>query len=152
MKPQKENQVVYILLHKKTKRFFIAAGTEETLRETYRHHVNLRRDRSRQFVLDCAPERPCLFILERIDPETGINYMVVWLRILRENGYEPYIPEYFIDMSDHLYIDNQLAYNQRKDTDLEQKFSCESCLVPSYRDQPCTLPPSKNKQHSKLNA
>lgn len=148
MKKQKEGQVVYVLLNKKAKSFFIAAGSENTLRETYRHHMNGRRDRSRQFVLDCAPDRPCLFILERIDPETGINYMIVWLRILLENGYTAYIHPDFIDMSAHLYMYNQAAYEARKDIDLERKFACEGCCVPDYRGQSCALRPSSKPRQT----
>ena len=35
----KGTDVIYILLSKKKRCFFIARGSEETLRETYRHHL-----------------------------------------------------------------------------------------------------------------
>ena len=80
--------VIYILLSHQTKGFFIARGNKETLRETYRHHLNLRRKNSRRFIESIVPERPCLFILEEIEPDEKADLLIVWLRILIDNGYK----------------------------------------------------------------
>lgn len=137
MRKQKENQVVYVLLSKSKRSFFMACGTEDTLRETYRHHIKKRRKHSLRFLSDCAPERPCLFILERINPEEDVNLLLVWLRILRENGYTCLNHSDMIEDSESLFINNKAAYNKRKDTDLSKLLSCEGCLVPKYNEITC---------------
>ena len=140
---KQKTEVVYVLLSKKEKTFFITRGTKETLRETYRHHINLRRYYSENFIKSIAPERPRLFVLEEIDPEEKANLMIVWLRILLENGYHSLNSETLIEYSEHLYIDNQMAYEQRKNTDLSQLFACSNCLIPTYKKETCS--PKANK-------
>ena len=152
MKKRKENQVVYILLNKAKKSFFIAQGTEETLRETYRHHLKMRREYSEKFIADCGAERPCLFILERIAPDEQANLLLVWLRILCENGYACANSPVLIEMSEHLYIDNKNAYNARKSTDLSELLRCAGCLVPTYNKQTCPRHPAYYEEANKPSA
>ena len=135
-------EVVYVLLSKQTNSFFISRGTEETLRETYRHHIKLRRYYSEEFIKSIAPERPCLFVLERIDPDNSADILIVWLRILRENGFVSFNHKTLIEYSENLYYDNEVAYRQRKDTDLSQIFDCKNCLVPTYNKVTCEGHPS----------
>lgn len=152
---KQKTEVVYVLLSKKEKTFFITRGTKETLRETYRHHINLRRYYSENFIKSIAPERPCLFVLEEIDPEEKANLMIVWLRILLENGYHSFNSETLIEYSEHLYIDNQIAYDHRKDADLSKLFECNNCLVPTYKKETCIHHPSfcaEEKRPSKATA
>ena len=132
------NEVIYILVSKSKHSFFIAQGTEERLRETYRHHIKLHRAGSVNFINCLSPERPCLFILERIDPEDECNLLLVWLRILRENGFESFNHPELIEQSEHLYYDNRKAYEKRKHTDLSEILSCKNCLVPTYKKETCT--------------
>lgn len=63
----KDNNAIYILLSHQTKGF-LARGNKATLRETYRHYLNLRHKYSKPFIESISPERPCLFILEEVDP------------------------------------------------------------------------------------
>lgn len=130
-------EVVYALVSKKKKSFFIARGTRETLRETYRHNIKGRRDYTQHFIESISPERPCLFILEDIDPEDEANLLLVWLRILRENGYVSYNSQTLIEYSEELYYDNEVAYQKRKNTDLSRIFDCRNCLVPTYKKETC---------------
>lgn len=136
-----KNEVIYILISKDRKYFLIARGAEETLRETYRHHVKLRRKNSEQFFGIVLPERPCLCILERIDPEEKANLLLVWLRILRDRGYISVNSPDLIEMSKQLFIDNDMAYRQRKDTDLSKLMACEGCLIPRYNKITCDCYP-----------
>lgn len=152
MKKRKENQVVYILLNKTKRSFFIAQGTEETLRETYRHHLKSRREYSEKFIADCGDERPCLFILEQIAPDEQANLLLVWLRILQENGYVCFNSPVLIEMAEHLYIDSTIAYNKRKDTKLSELLSCSGCLVPAYNKQTCPRHPTFFAEPSKPSA
>ena len=131
------SEVVYILVSKTKHSFFIAQGTEERLRETYRHHIKLHRAGSVNFINCLSPERPCLFILERIDPEEENNLLLVWLRILRDNGFESFNHPELIEQSEHLYYDNREAYKKRKHTDLSEILSCKNCLVPTYKRETC---------------
>lgn len=135
-------EVVYILLSKEKKTFIIARGTKETLRETYRHHIKMRREFTQHFIESISPERPCLFILEDIDPEDEANLLLIWLRILRENGFTSFNSECIIEYSENLYYDNEVAYRQRKDTDLAGIFDCKNCLVPTYNKVTCEGHPS----------
>ena len=131
-------EVVYILLSKEKKTFIIARGTKETLRETYRHHIKMRREFTQRFIKSISPERPCLFILEEIDPDEQANLLLVWLRILRENGFTSYNSECIIQYSENLYYDNDVAYQKRKNVDLSQIFDCKTCLVPTYKKLTCS--------------
>ncbi len=108
------NEVIYILVSKNRYSFFIAKGAEETLRETYRHHLKLRRAGSVNFINGLFPERPCLFVLEKIDPEERSNLLLVWLRILREKRLVSFNHPELIEQSEHLYYDNIRAYEKRK--------------------------------------
>ena len=152
MRKRKENQVVYILLNKTKRSFFIAQGTEETLRETYRHHLKMRREYSEKFIADCGSERPCLFILERIAPDEQANLLLVWLRILQENGYVCLNSPVLIEMSEHLYIDSQIAYDKRMGTNLSSVLRCEGCLVPTYNKQTCPQHPTCSEEAVKPSA
>lgn len=58
-------EVVYVLVSLSRKTFLIAQGAKESLRETYRHHLRLRRDFSKNFIQSIIPERPCLFIWKK---------------------------------------------------------------------------------------
>lgn len=130
-------EVVYVLISKEKKSFFIAQGTKETLRETYRHNIKGRREFTQHFIESISPERPCLFILEDIDPEDEANLLLIWLRILRENGYVSYNSQTLIECSEELYYDNEVAYQKRKDTDLSRILDCRNCLVPTYKKETC---------------
>lgn len=152
MRIQKENQVIYALVNKQKKTFFITHGTEKTLRETYRHHIKMRRNLSAKFISNCGSIRPCLFVLERINPEEKINLMLIWLRILRENGFESSNHPNLIEMSENLYFDNKIAYEKRKDIDLTSIFSCEKCLVPFLKKTPCANNPALEKQNKPIAA
>ena len=152
MRKRKENQVVYILLNKTKRSFFIAQGTEETLRETYRHHLKMRREYSEKFIADCGSERPCLFILERIAPDEQANLLLVWLRILQENGYVCLNSPVLIEMSEHLYSDSQIAYDKRMGTNLSSVLSCAGCLVPAYNKQTCPRHPTHSEEANKPSA
>lgn len=149
MKKRKENQVVYVLLNKTKRSFFIAQGTEETLRETYRHHLKSRREYSEKFITDCRDERPCLFILEQIAPDEQANLLLVWLRILQENGYVCFNSPVLIEMAEHLYIYSTIAYNKRKGTELSELLSCAGCLVPAYNKQTCPRHPTYSEDVNK---
>lgn len=140
------SEVIYILVSKTKHSFFIAQGTEKTLRETYRHHIKLHRVGSENFINSLSPERPCLFILERVDSEDECNLLLVWLRILRENGFESFNHPELIEQSEHLYYDNREAYKKRKHTDLSEILSCKNCLVPTYKKETCAryLPSSES--------
>lgn len=135
-------EVVYALISKKKKSFFIAQGTKETLRETYRHNIKGRREYTQHFIESISPERPCLFILEEIDPNEQANLMLVWLRILRENGFTSFNSDCLIEYSENLYYDNEIAYQKRKNVDLSQLFDCCNCLVPTYNKVTCEGHPS----------
>lgn len=130
-------EVVYALVSKEKKSFFIAQGTKETLRETYRHNIKGRREYTQHFIESISPERPCLFVLEEIDPDEQANLMLVWLRILCENGFTSFNSESIIEYSENLYYDDEVAYQKRKNVDLLQIFDCCNCLVPTYNKVTC---------------
>ena len=129
--------VIYILLSKSKRCFIIARGAEETLRETYRHHLKKRRDFSEIFIKNIEPERPCLFVIERVDAEENVNLLLVWLRILRENRLTSFNSKDIIEQSERLNFDNKKAYEQRKDSDISKITACENCMIPTFKKQTC---------------
>lgn len=143
-----KQEVVYVLISLSRRTFLIAHGTKESLCETYRHHLKLRRDFSKNFIESIAPERPCLFILEEIDPKNPANLLIVWLRILREKGFASFNSSTLIEYSEYLYIDNMMAYEQRKDTDLSEILCCNSCLIPTFKRKTCASYPHENSANN----
>lgn len=143
-----KQEVVYVLISLSRRTFLIAHSAKESLRETYRHHLKLRRNFSKNFIESIAPERPCLFILEEIDPESPADLLIVWLRILREKGYTSFNSPTLIEHSEHLYIDNMVAYKQRKDTDLSKILCCNSCLIPTFKRKTCASYPQENSANN----
>jgi len=115
---ENENQktdVIYILLSQSKKLFMILRGCKDSIRETYRHHLKGRRLTTESFIKSISPERPCLFILEEIDSEEEANLLIVWLKILLDQGYVSCNHPDIIEQTEHLYIDNLRAYNKRND-------------------------------------
>lgn len=149
---EKQEEVIYILFAKTKKCFFIARGTEETLREIYRHHLKKRRNASENFIKNIEPDRPCIFILEKIKPEENINLLLVWLRILRENRLTSFNNVDLIEQSEHLNYDNMKTYEQRKHFAISEITACNNCLIPTFKKETCTRylnlsePESKEKQ------
>lgn len=142
----KPGDVIYIPMSLSKKCFFIARGRKDTLRETYRHHLQKRRSNSLSLIEHIAPERPCLFILEEIHTDEPDNLMLVWLRILREHGFESFNSPEIIELSEHLYFDNQMAYDKRKDINLENVLTCSNCQLPSYNRTVCVHYPKVMEQ------
>ena len=139
-KMENENQktdVIYILLSQSKKLFMILCGCKDSIRETYRHHLKGRRLTTEWFVTSLLPERPCIFILEEIDPDEEANLLVVWLKILLDQGYVSCNHPDIIEQAEHLYMDNTLAYSKRKSTNLSSILACENCLIPVYNKKPC---------------
>lgn len=137
---ENENQktdVIYILLSQSKKLFMILRGCKDSIRETYRHHLKGRRLTTESFIKSISPERPCLFILEEIDSEEEANLLIVWLKILLDQGYVSCNHPDIIEQTEHLYMENSLAYSKRKSTNLATILSCEKCLIPVYNKKPC---------------
>lgn len=140
-----EKNVIYVLLSHTTKTFMIFLGHKNSLRETYRHHLALHRLYSERFIRSLSPERPCIFILEEIDFEEEVNLLLVWLKIMQDHGYVSCNHPEIIEQSEHLHIDEMVAYEKRMHFDLSTILTCEKCLVPTYKREPCShYLPSKN--------
>jgi len=138
---ENENQktdVIYILLSQSKKLFMILRGCKDSIRETYRHHLKGRRLTTESFIKSISPERPCLFILEEIDSEEEANLLIVWLKILLDQGYVSCNHPDIIEQTEHLYIDNLRAYNKRKATDLSTLLACKRCPIPIYKRRLCS--------------
>ena len=144
-KTNSETTAIYVLLSPSQKGFFINHSSKSSLFETYRHHIKGRRDGSQEFIQQLQSTRPCLFVMEElrgITKREAYHYMLVWAKILQDHGYKCFNDEFLIERSNELYIWNQLLYRERKATEIEKMFSCENCLVPSYRNFRC----ENNKQ------
>ena len=90
------------------------------------------------FIKNVEPDRPCLFILERINPEENINLLLVWLRILRENRFTSFNSKDLIEQSEQLNYDNMKAYEQRRNLDISEITACNNCLIPTFKKEICT--------------
>ena len=136
---QEQERVIYLLLSTEKKKFLIGHCLKESLRETYRHNLKERRETSKTFIEEIHPERPCLFILETISckESQATNLLIVWIKILLEKGYESYNRTSLLEMSDHLYFDNKVLYENRKHTEIEKLLSCSNCVIPIYKNKTC---------------
>ena len=135
-----DNYVVYILLFPSEKIFYINKSLKSSIKETYRHNIKCRRNSSCEFIKQNKFYRPCLFILEDLKEITSYetdNYVFVWTKIIIENGYKCYNGNGLIKLSEQLNYQNKRLYNKRKDTKLDEIFSCENCLIPSYKNALC---------------
>ena len=138
VEPEKD-YVIYILLSPTDKKFFVGSCQKESIRETYRHNIKGRRDSTRQFIQEIAPDRPCFFVLEELVGTTAqaLNLIIVWTKIFLERGYTSFNYASLIEMTDHLYYDNQQLYEQRKNLDTQAICSCKNCVLPTYKNKTC---------------
>lgn len=143
---KKENRIIYILLSSTEKIFYINQCLRTSLKETYRHNIKGRREISKNFIDRILPERPCIFILENMNltKSEAYNYILIWIKIFIEKGYQSFNNKKLIDLSEDLYFENQRIYEQRRTANLDILLSCKNCLIPIYNKTIC-------KKYSQLN-
>ena len=136
---KKEHRAIYILVSPTEKSFHINHCLVESVRETYRHNIKGRRYATQKFISDIQPDRPCLFVLEEIETTISDAYkhVLVWIKILMENGYKCYNYKATIDATKELHAKTEKLYMDRKDTDLTELLCCENCLVKVYNRIEC---------------
>ena len=139
---RKEDRLVYAFVSPVEKLCFVYHCRSDALRETYRHHINGERYCTQRFMEAVQPHRPCVFVLEEL-PNISIakayRYVLVWIKILMDNGYVCYNYPKIINQAKELLWETQLMYLQRKDTPLADLMSCEKCSVRVYKKQECSL-------------
>lgn len=136
---KKEHRAICILVSPTEKSFHINHCLVESVRETYRHNIKGRRYATQKFISDIQPDRPCLFVLEEIETTISDAYkhVLVWIKILMENGYKCYNYKATIDATKELHAKTEKLYMDRKDTDLTELLCCENCLVKVYNRIEC---------------
>lgn len=88
------------------------------------------------------PHRPCVFILEEllnISIAKAYRYVLAWIRILRENGYECYNYPTTLEQANDLLFETERLYLQRKEASLQDVLSCEKCPVKVYKKRKCAF-------------
>ena len=136
---KKERRAIYILLSPTGKSFLINHCLVGSVRETYRHNIKGRRYATQKLISDIQPDRPCLFVLEEIETTISDAYkhVLVWIKILMENGYKCYNYKAIIEATKELHTKTEKLYLERKDTNLTDLLCCENCLVQSYNRVEC---------------
>ena len=142
-KQKKEERVIYLLLSPNRKIFYINHCLKNSLKETYRHNLKLRREMTKEFIKELQPERPCLFVLENVfcTNQEAINLIVPWVKIFLENGYKSYNHPTLLEMAEHLYFDNKFRYAERNNLELQKITMYENCQMPIYNRQACNYYP-----------
>lgn len=132
-------RIIFMLLSPFGKKFFIGHCKEGALRETYRQNLKSRRQLTSRFISEIYPERPCVFVLERVDCTTdfAMNLTVAWTKIFVENGYQSYNKGGLQEMSKNLYIDTQALYDKRKNVDIREITACKNCSIPRFNRETC---------------
>lgn len=141
---QKKDRIIYILLSPREKIFHINHCTKTSLEQTYREIFNEKRYATNKFIKKIKPDYACLFMIEETNSSISDTYKIilVWIKILIENGYESYNYQKTIEASKTLSPANKILYDARKNISLEQMFSCKNCVVPFYKNKKC-----ENKNH-----
>lgn len=130
---------IYLLRSPKEKKYSVAYCQEGSLRETYRHVIKLRREHARPIVAASLPDRPCLFLLETVtcNQNEATRYLIVWIKLLNEQGYTCMNREVLREMSEDLTLDSLMLYLERKKVDLTQLLTCEHCCAKTYNKSIC---------------
>lgn len=136
---KKENRIIYVLLSPSEKIFYINHCLNSSFKETYRHNIKGRRESTKKFINQISPERPCVFVLENMSltKSEAYNYVLVWIKIFLENGYECFNSTKLIELTNYLYFNNRKLYDQKKTINLKNILSCENCLIPVYNHLTC---------------
>ena len=130
---------IYMLRSPKEKKYCVAYCLEGSLKEIYRHDIKLRREHARPIAEASLPDRPCLFLLETVtcNQNEATRYLIVWIKLLNEQGYTCMNREVLREMSEDLTLDSMMLYLERKNVDLTQLLTCEHCCVKTYGRVTC---------------
>ena len=137
---RKEDRLIYAFVSPVDKICYVNHCRKEALRETYRHHTNGERYCTERFMKAVHPHRPCVFVLEEltnISIAKAYRYVLVWTRLLLENGYQSYNYQTTVDQANDLLFETERLYLQRKETSLQAVLSCEKCPVKVYKKCEC---------------
>ncbi|MBQ8767582.1 MAG: hypothetical protein IJZ16_12370 [Clostridia bacterium] len=79
------------------------------------------------------------FVLEKIETTISDAYkhVLVWIKILMENGYKCYNYKVTVDATKELHAKTEKLYMDRIDNDLTELLCCENCLVKVYNRKGC---------------
>lgn len=137
---EKEDRVVYVFTSPVDKKCFVFHCRKVSIRETYRHHIHYERYCSERFMRAVEPHRPCMYVLEELPKITAVRayrYVLVWMRILMEQGYTCYNYQTQINQANALLWSNQKLYDVRRDECSKELMSCERCQVSVYKRTRC---------------
>ncbi len=145
---EKETRLIYVLLSPADKKFYINQSTKKSLRETYRHNLKCRRESTKNFIEEIKPNRPCIFVLEKVysTKAEAQNYVLVWIKIFLENGYISFNNEKILLQTEQLYFNNIRIYERRKSVNLQNILSCKRCFIPTYKNITCEKYISNNQE------
>ena len=136
----RKNRLIYAFVCPTKKQFYIWHCLEESLDETYRHHVKGRRDATRAFMDAVKPHRPCVFVLEELPRATipkAYAHVLVWMKIMMEQGYTSFNYETSIEQAEHLYYEQNERYLERRECDMNDLLVCDRCEKPVFKNMPC---------------
>lgn len=136
-----KNRTIFVLMSPITKEFYVGYTLRHNMRSTYKDHYIGAKHKTADMV-SCLKHdnfKPCCFALETLDctKVEAYNRVVVWTKILMENGYENLDKGDTICYANDLLDKNIPLYEERKNVSLEEYFDCKNCLFPDYGRQTC---------------
>lgn len=136
-----KKHTVFVLTHPFTKEFYVGYTLSHNMRSTYKDHYIEAKYKTANMVACLKRDgfKPCCFALETLDctKVEAYNRVVVWTKILMENGYEKLDKGDTISYANDLLDKNIPLYEERKNVSLEEHFNCQNCLFPDYGRQMC---------------
>ena len=136
-----KNRTIFVLMSPITKEFYVGYTLRHNMRSTYKDHYIEAKYKTADMV-SCLKHdgfKPCCLALESLDctKVEAYNRVVVWTKILMENGYENLDKGDTVRYANDLLDKNIPLYEERKNVSLEEYFDCQNCLFPDYGRQMC---------------
>lgn len=134
-------QVIYLLRSPKSKEFFVGHCQPNSLMPVFRQHWSGDRNYTDKCFLDLKKEglHPCLTVLEEL-PLTDVEAykrVIAWTKIFVDAGYKNLNTGNIECYMEDMFGETLSAYEQNKDSDIDEICDCKSCLVSNYGRKPC---------------
>ena len=133
-----------------TNEFYVGHTLAHNIRSTYKDHYTETKYKTAAMIRELKINnlKPCCFVLETqfCTAVQAYKYVVVWTKIFIEQGYKNLDAGAVVEYATDLLPENQILYETKKQTNLQQTLSCSQCLFPDYGRKSCPLKKEINQQ------
>ena len=138
-----KKQVIFLLRSPKSKEFYVGHCQPNSLMPVFRQHWSGDRNYTDKCFLELKKEglHPCLTVLEEVyltDVE-AYKHEIAWTKILVDAGYKNLNTGNIECYMEDMFGETLSAYEQNKDSDIDEICDCKSCLVSIYGHKTCPL-------------